>query len=71
MGRLNQQALSANELLLARAKANGYQRAAHREADEVRDREKHVKKTKINQEGTLRRHVLYELYLLPSIFHLF
>jgi len=44
--------------LLARAEANGYQRGAHREADEVRGRDKHVSKTKKNQDGTLRRYVL-------------
>lgn len=36
---------TADELLLARAEANGYQRGVHREADEVRGREKHVKTT--------------------------
>jgi hypothetical protein len=57
MGQLSQQELTADELLLARAEANGYQRGAHREADEVRGRDKHVSKTK-NQDGTLRRYVL-------------
>jgi hypothetical protein len=55
---MGQQELTADELLLARAEANGYQRGAHREADEVRGREKHVSKTKKDQDGTLRRYVL-------------
>jgi len=45
------------ELLLARAEANGYQRGAYKEADEV-GREKHVAKTKKNQDGTLQRYLL-------------
>ena len=49
----------ADEVLLARAEANGYRRGVHREADEVRGREKHVTKTKKNQDGTLRRYILY------------
>ena len=55
---MGQQQPTADELLLARAEANGYQRGVHRESDEVRGREKHVTKTKKNQEGTLRRYVL-------------
>jgi hypothetical protein len=58
MGQLSQQDLTADELLLARAEANGYQRGAHREADEVRGRDKHVSKTKKNQDATLRRYIL-------------
>ena len=50
---------SADEVLLARAEANGYRRGVHRESDEVRGREKHVTKTKKNQDGTLRRYILY------------
>jgi hypothetical protein len=49
---------TADELLLARAEANGYQRGVHRESDEVRGREKHVTKTKRNHDGTLRRYIL-------------
>lgn len=52
------QELTADELLLARAEANGYQRGAHREADEVRGRDKRVSKTVKDQDGTLRRYVL-------------
>jgi hypothetical protein len=38
------------EELLARAKANGYERGAHREKDSIRDANRHVKKTKKNQD---------------------
>ncbi|KAN0069234.1 Protein of unknown function (DUF3435) domain containing protein [Elaphomyces granulatus] len=61
MGQLSQQELTADELLLARAEANGYQRGAHREADEVCGRDKHVSKTKKNQDATLRRYILWRL----------
>ncbi|KAK5344085.1 hypothetical protein LTR43_012447, partial [Exophiala xenobiotica] len=61
MGQLSQQELTADELLLARAEANGYQRGAHREADEVCGRDKHVAKTKKNQDATLRRYILWRL----------
>ena len=50
--------LTADELLLARAEANGYKRGVYREVDELRGREKHVTKTKRNQDGTLRRYIL-------------
>ena len=50
---------TADEVLLARAEANDYRRGVHRESDEVRGREKHVTKTKKNQDGTLRRYILY------------
>ena len=56
---MTQPVRTADELLLARAEANGYQRGVHREADEVRGREKHVKTTIKNQDGTLRRYILY------------
>jgi hypothetical protein len=55
---MDPQPLTADEVLLARAEANGYQRGVHRESDEVLGREKHVKKTKKNQDGTLRRYIL-------------
>jgi hypothetical protein len=58
MGQLSQQELTADELLLTRAEANGYQRGVHRAADEVCGREKHVAKTKKNQDTTLRRYSL-------------
>ena len=51
----------ADELFLARAEANGYQTGAHREDDEVCGREKHVTKTKKDQDRTLRCYVLQEL----------
>ncbi|OAG41485.1 hypothetical protein AYO21_04187 [Fonsecaea monophora] len=61
MGQLSQQELTAGELLLALAEANGYQRGVHREADEICGRDKHVAKTKKNQNATLRRYVLWRL----------
>ncbi|KAI9765370.1 MAG: hypothetical protein M1840_007450 [Geoglossum simile] len=42
------------EELLARAKANGYERGAHREKDSIRDANRHVEKTKKNQDRFLR-----------------
>jgi len=71
MGQLSQQELTADELLLARAEANGYQRGAHREADEVCGREKHVAKTKMNQDPTLRRYILWRLSARYIPKHLF
>ena len=47
------------EELLAEAEANGYKRGAHAERDQIRHREKHVKKTKQDQDATLHRYVLY------------
>ena len=47
------------EELLAEAEANGYKRGAYAEYDQVRHREKHVKKTKLDQDITLHRYVLY------------
>ncbi|KAK7921759.1 hypothetical protein LTR80_012097 [Exophiala xenobiotica] len=64
MGQLSQQELTADELLLAHAEANGYQRGAHREADEVCGRDKHVAKTKKNQDATLRRYILWRLSVM-------
>ena len=49
--------LTIGEALWARAEANGYEEGVHREADERRDQEKHVDKTKQNQNGTLRRYI--------------
>ena len=46
------------EELLAQAEANGYKRGVHRQRDQVRHREKHVKKTISDQDATLRRYVL-------------
>jgi hypothetical protein len=54
---MGQQEQTTDESLLARAEANGYWRGAHKEADKVRSREKHVTKTKKDQDGTLRRYV--------------
>ena len=47
------------EELLAQAEAKGYKRGAYADCDQVRNREKHVKKTKKDQDRTLRRYVLY------------
>jgi hypothetical protein len=44
--------------LLARAKAKGYQKGAHKEKDQVRNRHKHVNKTKKDHDATLNRYVL-------------
>ena len=41
--------------LNARAKANGYQRGAHRDKDSLRDRNKHVDKVKKDQDAALDR----------------
>jgi hypothetical protein len=44
--------------LIARAKANGYQRGAHRDKDGLRDRNKHGDKAKKDQDAALDRYVL-------------
>ncbi len=44
--------------LVAQAESNGYKRGAHQEKDMVRMREKHVKKTKKDQDATLKRYIL-------------
>ena len=44
--------------LSARAKANGYQRGAHRDKDSLRDQNKHVDKVKKDQDAALHRYVL-------------
>ena len=44
--------------LAARAKANGYQRGAHRDKDSLRDRNKHVDKVKRDQDAALDHYVL-------------
>jgi hypothetical protein len=41
------------EELFARAKANGYQRGAHREKDSIRDDNNHTEKTKRDQDRFL------------------
>jgi hypothetical protein len=46
------------EELSARARANGYQRGAHRDKDGLRDRNKHVDKVKKDQDTALDRYVL-------------
>ncbi|KAF7501990.1 hypothetical protein GJ744_001812 [Endocarpon pusillum] len=43
--------------LIAQAATNGYKRGAHKEQDKIRDREKHVEKIRINQDGILRRYI--------------
>jgi hypothetical protein len=42
---------------IARAKAKGYQKGAHKEKDRVWNRHKHVAKTKKNRDITLDRYV--------------
>ena len=44
--------------LSARAKANGYQRGAHRDKDSLRDQNKHMDKVKKDQDAALHRYVL-------------
>ena len=46
--------------LLARAEANGYGGGEHREEDAVPDRHAYVDKTIYDQDGALRRYVVYE-----------
>ena len=55
------------EELLVEAEANGYKRGAHAERDQVRHREKHVKKTKQDQDATLHHYVLYAEPLPSSL----
>jgi hypothetical protein len=54
---MGKQPASATKLY-AQAKANGYQRGAHTDRDRVRHREKHVTKTKKDQDATLKRYIL-------------
>jgi len=51
-------ALAASDLL-AQAEANGYKKGSHQEQDKVRDRHKHVEKTKKDHEAALKRYVLF------------
>jgi hypothetical protein len=44
--------------LVARVKAKGYQRVAHKEKDKVRNRHKHVDKVKKDHDAALDRYVL-------------
>jgi hypothetical protein len=44
--------------LVARAKAKGYQRGAHKEKNKVWNRHKHVDKTKEDHDAALDRYVL-------------
>jgi hypothetical protein len=46
--------------LLTRAKANGHRRGEHREQDAVLNRQTHVNKTIHDQDGALRRYVVYD-----------
>jgi hypothetical protein len=48
--------ITADELS-ARAKANGYQRGAHRDKDSLQDKNKHVDKVKKDQDAALHRHL--------------
>lgn len=51
--------------LLAQAEANGYKKGKHQEQDKVRNRHKHVEKTKKDHAAALNRYVLYVRLLLP------
>jgi hypothetical protein len=51
--------------LLAQAEANGYMKGKHKEQDKVRDRHKHVAKTKKDHDAALNRYVLYVRLFLP------
>lgn len=44
--------------LIAQAAANGYKRGEHKEQDETRHREKHVQKTRRDQDVTLKRYIM-------------
>jgi hypothetical protein len=45
--------------LVAHAAANSYKREAHKEHDEIRHCEKHVKRTKRDQDATSERYVMW------------
>jgi uncharacterized membrane-anchored protein len=49
---------STADNLIAQAAANGYRRGAYKEYDEIRHREKHVNKTKSDQDTMLRRYMI-------------
>jgi hypothetical protein len=44
--------------LLAQAEANGCKRGTHKEQDKVRDRHRHIEKTKKDHDAALNRYVL-------------
>jgi hypothetical protein len=45
--------------LIAQAAANSHKWEAHKEQDEIRHPEKHVKKTGTDQDATLKRYVMW------------
>ena len=51
---------SDGDELLVRVKENGYRRGEHREQDAVPDRHAYIDKTIYDQDGALRRYVVYE-----------
>ena len=55
--RMTRKKITGDELS-ARAKANGYQKGAHREEDGRRNRNKHIDKVKKDQDAALDRYVL-------------
>jgi hypothetical protein len=57
------------EELLAQAEANGYKRGVHKHHDQVKHREKYVKKTVRNQDDTMLRPVCEGLPLLSFTVH--
>jgi hypothetical protein len=58
VARIRRQEVIITELVI-HAEPNSYKRGAHKEKDLVRGREKHVKKTKKDQDTTLKHYVLY------------
>jgi hypothetical protein len=50
--------ISIADELIAQAAVNGYKRGAYKEHDEIGHREKHVKKTRRDQDATLGRYVM-------------
>jgi hypothetical protein len=46
--------------LIAQAAANGYERGAHKAQDDTRHQEKHVKKTRRDQDTPLKRYIILE-----------
>jgi hypothetical protein len=53
--------------LNARAKANGYQRGAHRDKDSLRDQNKHVDKVKKDQDAALHRYVCERAFVITPL----
>lgn len=52
--------------LLAQAEANAYNKGKDKEQDKVRDRHKHIEKTKKDHDAALNHYALYIRPALPS-----